>query len=73
MATERASVARVSEISARSPDSFEDAVKVGVQRATQTLRNVTHVWVKELEAYVEDGQIATFQVNLEVTFDLEDR
>jgi dodecin len=64
-------VARVTEISARSPASFEDAAKVGVARATETLRNVTSAWVKEQQVKVHDGQVVEYQVNLLVTFVLE--
>jgi flavin-binding protein dodecin len=64
-------VARVTEISARSTTSFEDAVKTGVERAAATLRNVTSAWVKEQQVRVEDGRIAEYQVNLLVTFVLE--
>lgn len=64
-------VARVTEISARSPQSFEDAIKVGIERATQTLRHVTSAWVKEQQVKVEDGRITEYQVNLLVTFVLE--
>ena len=64
-------VARVTEISARSTVSFEDAIKVGVERASETLRNVTSAWVKEHQVRVEDGQVAEYQVNLLVTFVLE--
>ena len=64
-------VARVTEISARSTVSFEDAIKVGVERASETLRNVTSAWVKEHQVRVKDGQVAEYQVNLLVTFVLE--
>lgn len=66
-----ASVARTTEISARSEKSFEDAIRIGVDRATQTLRNVQAAWVKEQEVKVENDQIATFQVIMKVTFELE--
>ncbi|HEX2026588.1 MAG TPA: dodecin family protein [Nitriliruptorales bacterium] len=65
------SVARITEISARSNESFDDAVRVGVDRATSTLRNVRSAWVKEQEVYLENDQIATYQVILKVTFELE--
>jgi flavin-binding protein dodecin len=68
---EMSDVARVTEISARSTVSFEDAIKVGVERATQSLRGVTSAWVKEQQIKVEDGQVAEYQVNLLVTFVLE--
>lgn len=65
-------VARVSEISATSDASFEDAIKVGLARATQTLRGVKSAWVKEQEVQVgEDGSISGYKVNLLVTFVLE--
>jgi dodecin len=64
-------VARVTEISARSADSFEDAVRIGIERATATLRNVESAWVKEQSVTVEDGAVASYQVNLLVTFELE--
>jgi dodecin len=65
-------VARVTEISARSTESFEDAIRVGIDRANRTLRNVSAAWVKEQQVSIEEGRIATYQVNLLVTFVLED-
>ncbi len=65
------SVARITQISARSDKGFEDAVKVGLDRATATLRNVTGAWVKEQKVEVENGVITTYQVVLEVTFILD--
>lgn len=65
------SVARVTEIIASSPKSFEDAVKVGVKRASKTLKNVKGAWVKGQKVIIEDGKIAEYRVNLEVTFILE--
>ena len=65
-------VARVTEISATSPTSFEDAIAQGVARATKTLRNVTSAWVKEQRVDIENGQITEYQVNLLVTFVLDD-
>jgi dodecin len=67
------SVARVSEISARSEKSFEDAVRVGVERAAQTLRNLRSAWIKEQEVTLApDGQITGYEVIMKVTFVLED-
>ena len=64
-------VARVTEISARSDTSFEDAVKVGLNRASATLRKVTSAWIKEQSVDVENGAIVGYRVNLLVTFVLE--
>jgi len=66
------SVARVTEISATSTKSFDDATKNGVERAGQTLRNVASAWVKEQSVKVTDGRIEHYQVNLMVTFLLDD-
>ena len=65
------SVARVTEISSRSQTSFEDAIKTGIERATQTLRNVEGAWVKEQQVKIQDGNITSYEVNLKVTFVLE--
>jgi hypothetical protein len=65
------SVARITEISAKSTESFEDAIRIGLSRAQKTLRNVTSAWIKEQRVTVNDGQLS-YQVNMEVTFILED-
>ncbi len=65
------SVARVTEISSTSSNSFEDAIKVGLERATQTLRNIESAWIKDQNVMLEDGQIKGYKVNMLVTFVLE--
>jgi dodecin len=64
-------VANVVEISATSTQGFEDAIRQGLERATQTLRGVTAAWVKEQRVKLKDGQIQEYQVNIQVTFVLE--
>jgi flavin-binding protein dodecin len=66
------SVAKVSEISATSPASFEDAIQQGIARASKTLRNVRGAWVKEQHVRCENGKIAEYQVNMMVTFVLDE-
>ncbi len=66
------SVARVTEITASSPTSFEDALQAGIARAAKTLKNVEGAWVQEQKVVVRDGQIAEYRVNMKVTFVLED-
>jgi flavin-binding protein dodecin len=66
------SIARVTEISATSTKSFDEAVALGIARASQTLRNVKSAWVKEQSVTVENDKIAVYQVNLMITFVLED-
>ena len=66
------SVAKVSEISARSGKSFEDAIMVGLARASKTLRNLNGAWIKEQRVEVKDGRIVGYQVNMMLTFVLDD-
>ncbi len=66
------SVAKVSEISATSSKSFEDALQLGLARANKTLRNVKAAWVKEQQVHVSKGAITEYQVNMMVTFVLDD-
>ena len=66
------SVARVTEISSTSTESFEDAIESGVKRATETLRNVRSAWVKEQQIKIEANNIVEYQVNMMVTFVLDE-
>ncbi len=66
------SVARVTELSAISETSFEDAINQAISRATSTLRGVEGAWVKDMNVQIQDGNITGYKVNLEVTFVLED-
>jgi flavin-binding protein dodecin len=65
-------VAKVSEISATSAVSFEDAVKRGLERAEKTIRNIRSAWIKEQQVRVNKGAITEYQVNMLITFVLED-
>lgn len=66
------SVARVTEISATSQTSFEDAINEGIRRATSTLRGVEGAWIKDQNILIENGAITGYKVNMAVTFILED-
>jgi len=66
------SVAKITELSATSTKSFEDAVHEGIARAHKTLRNVRSAWIKEQHVRVTDGRVAEYQVNMMVTFVLDD-
>jgi flavin-binding protein dodecin len=67
------SVAKVSEISATSSKSFEDAIQQGLVRAGKTLRHIRGAWIKEQHVRCgEDGRISEYQVNMMVTFVLDD-
>jgi dodecin len=65
-------VARVTEISCTSPKGFDDAIQQGIARATKTLRNVRSAWVKEQRVDIKNDQVVDYQVNLMVTFVLDD-
>ena len=64
-------VARVTEIIAASPKSFEDAIQIGFSRATKTLRGITGIRVMEQRIAVEDSKIMEYRVRMEVIFVLE--
>jgi flavin-binding protein dodecin len=66
------SVAKVTEISATSTKSFEDAIQNGLDRAARTLRNIRSAWIKEQTVRVEGSKISEYQVNMMVTFVLDD-
>jgi dodecin len=69
---EAMSVARVTELSATSQTSFEDAIQEAISRATSTLRGVEGAWIKDQNVLIQDGNITGYKVNLAVTFILED-
>ncbi len=62
------SVAKVTEISASSKESFDDAMKKGIDRANKTLDKVKGAWVNEMKVTVKDGQIDEYRVNMKVSF-----
>ena len=64
-------VAKVTEIIASSSESFDDAIKVGVDRARKTLKGVSGAWVQDQKVIVGDAGITEYRVNLKVTFILE--
>ncbi len=65
-------VAKVSEIIASSPKSFEDAINTGIKRANKTLENVRGAWVKDQKIVVEKGRIVEYRVIMRVTFVLKE-
>ena len=66
------SVARITEITAESNQSFEDAVQLGIARANKTLKNVKGAWIQDQKVTVEGGVIKQYRVTMKVTFVLED-
>lgn len=66
------SVAKVSEIIASSPTSFEDAVNRGIERANKTLKNLKGAWIENQKVTINDGKIVEYRVDMRVTFVLND-
>ena len=67
------SVAKVTEIKISSLVSFDDAIKEGIARASQTLKNVKSAWIKDFEVVVDDeGKITEYRILMKVTFILTD-
>jgi len=64
-------VARITEISAGSKKSFQDAIETGLARAEKTLRNLSGAWVQSQKVVVEKGKIVEYRVNMKVTFVLD--
>ena len=62
------SVAKVVEITASSPDSFEDAIRSGITRASKTLEGIQGAWIKEQKVIIEDGKVTRYRVDMMVTF-----
>ncbi len=65
-------VARVTEMSATSDQSFEDAINQAIKRATSTLRNLEGAHVKDMNVMIENGNITGYKANLAITFVLDE-
>lgn len=62
------SVAKVIELTASSPNSFDEAIRTGIEKSGETLRNIRGAWVSEQKVEVENGQISAYRVTLRITF-----
>lgn len=65
------SVARVTEITASSMKGFDDAIRLGIARANQTLENVKGAWIKSQKVVVQNGKVEEYRVTMKVTFVLK--
>ena len=65
-------VARVTELTAASAKSFDDAIKTGISRAAKTLHNVRGAWIQDQEVVVEGDAVTEYRVHMKVTFVLDD-
>jgi flavin-binding protein dodecin len=66
------SVAKVTEITARSPESFQHAMERGIDRVEDTIHNVKSAWVKDQKVTCDEHGIDEYHVDLKVTFILDD-
>ena len=66
------SVGKFVELSGQSSQSYEDAIREAVERASSTLRNIQSAWVKDLEAVVENGKVTEFRAIVKISFVLDE-
>ena len=59
---------KVFEVLAQSDKSGEDAAGNAVKQAAETVRGIKSIYIKEMEASVEDGKIVQYRVNAKITF-----
>ncbi len=62
------SVAKISELTAESSKSFEDAVEKGIRKMSKTVDNIEGAWIKEQKVVVKDGEISAYRVTMKITF-----
>ena len=64
----KTSVAKVVELTAESPESFEDAIRRAIAKAGETIDDINAAWVKSQQVSVRDGEVTAYRVDLKVTF-----
>ena len=62
------SVAKTSEITASSSKSFEDAIRKGIKKMAETVKNIEGAWVKEQKVIVDGDSVKQYRVTMKVTF-----
>ena len=62
------SVAKTSEITASSSKSFEDAIRKGINKMGETVKNIEGAWIKEQKVVIKDGEVDAYRVTMKVTF-----
>jgi flavin-binding protein dodecin len=65
------SIAKIIELSAESPKSFEDAIQDGITRASKTIHGIKSAWVKEQHVVIDNGKVVLYRIDLKVTFVLD--
>lgn len=64
-------IAKVSEITASSTKSFEDAIHQGIERASKTVRGIQGAWIQEQKVVVNNDKIVEYRVNMKISFVLD--
>lgn len=64
----KTAVGKVIQLTAESPESFEDAIRCGIEKASETVQDIRSAWVEGQQVMVHDGQIAAYCVDLKITF-----
>ena len=65
------SVAKITEITAGSPNGFDDAIRLGLKRASKTLDNIKGAWIQDQEVVLDGEEISEYRVHMKVTFVLK--
>lgn len=66
------SVAKIIEVNASSKTSMEDAVKAGIKKTSESVKNIKGAWVNEIKVVTDDsGNVTEWRVNLRITFVVE--
>lgn len=66
------SIAKITEITAESPEGFEAAIREGINRASKTIKNIESVWVKDHQVVVKNNKPERYRVNMKLTFILNE-
>ncbi|HMS27352.1 MAG TPA: dodecin family protein [Burkholderiaceae bacterium] len=62
------SVAKVIEVTSTSKKSFEDAINVGIARASETVSGIQGAWVQDQKVVVSNGKVTKYRVSMKLTF-----
>lgn len=65
------SVVRTTEVTVSSDKNFEDAIKKGIKRFSETIDDVKSAWIKEQKVIVKGGEVSEYRVTLKVSFVLK--
>lgn len=63
-------IVKVIEVLATSEKSFDDAVRVAVQQASESVNNIKSVYIKEMKAEVKDNQVVSYGINAKISFEI---